>query len=75
MKLKSPFFYIIAFNSEYNYIFFINIMVLIEFDYNGEKIIIQIEKETKIGEIFNKFGKKLGINTNFLFFLYSGNNY
>ena len=53
-------------------------MALIEFDFNGEKINIPINKETPMEQVLNIFEEKAGVNKNNLVFLYSGkkmNNY
>ena len=46
----------------------------IEFNYNGQKTIIQFNKEEQMKEIFNKFISKTQINKNSIYFIYSGND-
>ena len=48
-------------------------MSRIIFNYNGETIVIQCQKEEKLKEICEKFAIKIQIDLNKLFFLYNGN--
>ena len=48
-------------------------MCIVEIEYKGKNISIQIQRETKFEEIFKKFEEKIGIEKISLLFLYSGN--
>ena len=48
-------------------------MPSIEFNYNGNKIIIKCNKEDKIKDIINRYILKASIDKNSVIFLYSGN--
>ena len=48
-------------------------MVEVEFTYKQQIIIVQCELSNKIGDIYNKFISKVGIDINSVYFLYSGN--
>ena len=48
-------------------------MVEIEFNYNGKIIVIQSNKEEKLKDVFDKFKTKSNIESNSIYFMYSGN--
>ena len=48
-------------------------MVEVEFTFNEQIINIQCQLDNKIGDIYNKFITKVGIDINSIYFIYSGN--
>ena len=48
-------------------------MPIVEIQYQGENISLQIKAESTFEEILKEYVQKIGIDINSIFFLYSGN--
>jgi len=48
-------------------------MFNVNFNYEGQNLVIQCQKKEKMKEIINKFIEKRRIDINFIYFIYSGN--
>ena len=49
-------------------------MAEVVFDYNGNKVTIQCQKNEKMKDIFQRFTNKINIKSNQIFYIYAGNN-
>ena len=49
-------------------------MAQVNFNYKGEKTIIQCQKDEKMNDIFQRFLAKTNTDINSVYFLYAGNS-